>query len=77
MVISRRRSRPTRRDSGRFLAAKQKAALRLRGFFAPETGLGLKVRNLAVHAMSAPVVGKWLLAHSLKDDFVLPQYSAA
>jgi 2-polyprenyl-6-methoxyphenol hydroxylase-like FAD-dependent oxidoreductase len=50
-----------------FVTGKQKAALRLRGFFAPRTALGLKVRSLAVHAMAIPFLAKRLLARSLDE----------
>ncbi len=60
-----------------FVAAKQKAALRFRSFFAPETALALKVRNVAVNALSIEFFGKRLLARSLRDDFELPHYLAA
>ena len=59
-----------------FVTAKQKAALRLRGFFAPRTSLALKMRNAAVGAFSVPLVGKWLVARSLRDDLDLPRYAA-
>ncbi|HVV46361.1 MAG TPA: FAD-binding domain [Bryobacteraceae bacterium] len=60
-----------------FITAKQESAVWFRGFFAPETRLGLAVRNLAVHAFALPFVAKPLMARSLKDDFELPEYSAA
>ncbi len=60
-----------------FVTAKQKAALRFRGFFAPESVLTLKMRNLAVDALSIPFLTKRLLARSLRDDLDLPEYLAA
>ncbi len=60
-----------------FVTAKQKAALRFRGFFAPETAFALKVRNVAVDALSIPFLTKLLLARSLRDELELPQYLAA
>jgi 2-polyprenyl-6-methoxyphenol hydroxylase-like FAD-dependent oxidoreductase len=57
-----------------FLRAKQDAALRFRGFFAPKTGLGLSVRNTLVNAFSIPFVGKQLLMRSIRDDLELPDY---
>lgn len=57
-----------------FVSAKQKAALPFRGFFAPRTPLGVKVRNVAVHAFSIPFLAKRLLARSVHDDLELPQY---
>ncbi len=60
-----------------FVTTKQKSALRLRGFFAPETALALAVRNIAVHAFSVPFFAKRLLAGSLHEDLDLPTYRAA
>jgi 2-polyprenyl-6-methoxyphenol hydroxylase-like FAD-dependent oxidoreductase len=57
-----------------FVSAKQKSALWFRGFFAPDTNLGLIVRNLAVHAFALPFLAKPLTARSLRDDFTLPEY---
>jgi 2-polyprenyl-6-methoxyphenol hydroxylase-like FAD-dependent oxidoreductase len=60
-----------------FVTAKQKAAMGFRGFFAPETTLGLKTRNLMVKALSLPFLAKRLLARSVRDDLELPRYFAA
>ena len=60
-----------------FVTAKQRTAIRLRGFFAPETGLALKMRNIAVDALAIPFLTKRLLARVLRDDFELPEYLAA
>jgi 2-polyprenyl-6-methoxyphenol hydroxylase-like FAD-dependent oxidoreductase len=60
-----------------FVTAKQGSAVWFRGFFAPETNLGLTVRNLAVHAFALPFVAKPMLARSLRDDLELPEYLAA
>ncbi len=51
-----------------FVARKQQAALRLRGFFTPRTRLGLTVRTLAIRAMSIPLVAKRLMAPSLDES---------
>lgn len=59
------------------VAAKQKAAIRFRGFFAPETTLTLAIRNLAVHLFSVRFVAARLLAGSFNDDLELPDYRAA
>ena len=50
-----------------FVARKQKAAVRFRGFFAPRTRLALTVRKLAIRAMSMPFMAKRLLARSLDE----------
>jgi 2-polyprenyl-6-methoxyphenol hydroxylase-like FAD-dependent oxidoreductase len=60
-----------------FVTAKQKAALGFRGFFAPRTALGLRVRNLVVEALSIRFVAKRLLARSVHDDLELPEYLPA
>jgi 2-polyprenyl-6-methoxyphenol hydroxylase-like FAD-dependent oxidoreductase len=60
-----------------FVTAKQKAALRFRGFFAPQTALALKVRNLAVNALAVPFLANRLIGGSLRDELVLPDYLAA
>jgi len=59
-----------------FVTAKQKMALRFRSFFAPQTALALKVRNVAVTALSIPSFAKLFLASSLHDDLNLPHYRA-
>jgi 2-polyprenyl-6-methoxyphenol hydroxylase-like FAD-dependent oxidoreductase len=59
-----------------FVTAKQKAALGFRGFFAPRTAVGLRVRNLVVKAMSIRFVARRLLARSVHDDLQLPEYLA-
>jgi 2-polyprenyl-6-methoxyphenol hydroxylase-like FAD-dependent oxidoreductase len=60
-----------------FVTAKQKAALRLRAFFAPRNTLALKMRNVAVNALSLRFLAKRLMAPSLADDLELPEYRAA
>ncbi len=49
----------------------------MRGFFAPRSVLGLKVRNLIVHSLSIPFVAKRLLARSVHDDLEMPEYVSA
>jgi 2-polyprenyl-6-methoxyphenol hydroxylase-like FAD-dependent oxidoreductase len=58
-----------------FVAAKQDSAIWLRGFFAPETALGLCVRDLAVHAMAIPIIAKPLLARTFRETLELPEYT--
>jgi 2-polyprenyl-6-methoxyphenol hydroxylase-like FAD-dependent oxidoreductase len=60
-----------------FVRKKQDAALRLRGFFAPRTALGLGTRNALVNALSLPFLAKPLLSRALRDDLVLPDYEEA
>ena len=57
-----------------FVSGKQKGAIWFRGFFAPQTGAGLMVRNLAVRAFALPWLGKPFWARALHDDFTLPDY---
>lgn len=57
-----------------FVAAKQSGAHWFRGFFAPQTALGLMVRNLAVRAFALPWLGKPFWARALHDGFTLPEY---
>lgn len=57
-----------------FVIAKQRAASRLRSFFAPRTAVSLWVRNVAARAMSVPFLAKRLAGRALRDDLELPQY---
>ena len=66
----------TKRYRDRLRSAKQKTALRFRSFFAPRTPLALKVRNVAVGALSIPLLANRLIRGSLQDDLVLPDYLA-
>jgi 2-polyprenyl-6-methoxyphenol hydroxylase-like FAD-dependent oxidoreductase len=59
-----------------FVTAKQNSAVWFRGFFAPETAVGLTVRNLVVRAFAVPLMTKPLLARALRDDLELPEYGA-
>ncbi len=59
-----------------FVSAKQKVALRLKDFFAPQSHLALKVRNIAVNTMSIPFIANQLAGRTLRDDFDLPDYEA-
>ena len=60
-----------------FVRDKQKAALRLRAFFVPQTAMALAVRNVAVNLMSIPYVTKYWVTSSLSDRLDLPKYEAA
>ena len=59
-----------------FIEAKQKAAARFGSTFAPRTELGIFCRNLITKAMRFPVIAELAIGRSLKDDLVLPNYSA-
>ena len=54
-----------------FMDAKQKAAQRFGGWFAPRTRAGLGLRNVVTRAMNSPWLGKWLVARSFGDRFDL------
>ncbi len=60
-----------------FVTAKQKGAIGFRGFFAPRTAVGLRVRNLIVNALSFQIVARPLIERSVRDDFRLPDYHPA
>jgi 2-polyprenyl-6-methoxyphenol hydroxylase-like FAD-dependent oxidoreductase len=60
-----------------FVTTRQKGALWFRGFFAPRSHLGLRVRNLIVNALSSPLLARRVIARSLRDDLELPRYLAA
>lgn len=57
-----------------FIAAKQHDALRMVGFFAAQTKLGLWLRTLGLRAAQFPIVAKLLVARNFRDDFELPDY---
>jgi 2-polyprenyl-6-methoxyphenol hydroxylase-like FAD-dependent oxidoreductase len=54
-----------------FIDAKQKAAERFGGWFAPRTMGAIRLRNLAMRAMNLPWLGEWLIGRSLGDRFAL------
>ena len=54
-----------------FMDAKQHAAQRFGGWFAPRTRQALRLRNLVTRAMNAPWLGQWLIKRSLGDRFDL------
>lgn len=56
--------------------AKQKAALRFAGFFAPSGWLSLYLRDLGIVLAGAPVLTKLIVGPSLSRTFVLPDYRA-
>ena len=60
-----------------FVTAKQKAALQFRSFFAPQSWFALWQRDLAIRALALPLLGKHLLARSVRDSFELPDYLPA
>jgi 2-polyprenyl-6-methoxyphenol hydroxylase-like FAD-dependent oxidoreductase len=57
------------------MARKQKAARQFASAFAPQTRLGLLLRNLVTNAMAIPGVADLAMGASLSDDFKLPEYA--
>lgn len=58
-----------------FIEGKQDSALRMVGFFAAETKLGIWLRTLGMRAAQLPIVANILVARAFRDDFELPDYS--
>ena len=54
-----------------FIDAKQRAAERFGGWFAPRTRAALRIRNLVTRVMNVPWMGEWLIGRSLGDRFEL------
>jgi 2-polyprenyl-6-methoxyphenol hydroxylase-like FAD-dependent oxidoreductase len=57
-----------------FMTAKQEAATKLAGSFAPKTEFGLFLRNQITKMLQVPLVAKLTLGRSLLDRVVLPDY---
>jgi 2-polyprenyl-6-methoxyphenol hydroxylase-like FAD-dependent oxidoreductase len=57
-----------------FIIEKQKSALRLLNFFVPGSALSLKMRNIAINALSIRFFARRFLVRSLQDDLDLPHY---
>lgn len=57
-----------------FLAAKHKSAASFAAAFAPKTATDVALRNLATRAMRVPVVARWLIGRTMRDDIDLPDY---
>jgi 2-polyprenyl-6-methoxyphenol hydroxylase-like FAD-dependent oxidoreductase len=57
-----------------FITEKQKSALRFLNFFVPGSELSIKMRNIAVNALSIRFFARRFLARSLQDDLDLPHY---
>ncbi|HEU4628951.1 MAG TPA: FAD-binding domain [Gemmatimonadaceae bacterium] len=55
-----------------FVDAKQRAAVRFAGWFAPRTRVGLWLRELATNLLAVPLVGDVMAARSFGDRFELP-----
>lgn len=57
-----------------FVETKQNAALRFAGYFAPKTWMGLVLRDAMSNVASVPILARWMLAKSFRDDLELPDY---
>ena len=57
-----------------FVQAKQKAALRLAGFFAPKSAMALFFRDRVINLLSIPWVADLAVARQLTDKIALPEY---
>jgi len=57
-----------------FVQAKQKAALRFAGFFAPKSKAALFVRNQAMNLLRIPWVANFTIAGEITDKLTLPRY---
>jgi len=58
----------------RFIAGKQKAAVRFAPFFAPRSRLGIFFRNQVMKLMGIPFIAKRDVGHELADSIDLPEY---
>jgi 2-polyprenyl-6-methoxyphenol hydroxylase-like FAD-dependent oxidoreductase len=59
-----------------FLRDKQRGALRMRSFFAPQNKLALWLRDLGIWAASRPLLVRAVAGSALRDDIELPRYEA-
>jgi 2-polyprenyl-6-methoxyphenol hydroxylase-like FAD-dependent oxidoreductase len=57
-----------------FLRAKQKAALRFAGSFAPKSKTGLFIRNQVMNLLAIPWIADLTFSRNLKDRLSLPEY---
>jgi len=57
-----------------FIAAKQKAALRFAGVFAPKSRTALFLRNQVMNLLTVPWIADLTFARDLRDNLVLPEY---
>jgi 2-polyprenyl-6-methoxyphenol hydroxylase-like FAD-dependent oxidoreductase len=59
----------------RYIAAKQRAAERFAGAFAPKTRFGLSFRDLVVRAFAFPGLARLAVGRDIADSVKLPEYS--
>ena len=60
-----------------FISAKQQAARRFAGSFAPKTRFGLTFRNQVIRAMCIPGLAKYSIGRGIVDTLELPEYFMA
>ena len=58
-----------------FLAQKQAGARKLASSFAPQTGIGIAIRDFIVNLLRIPLVANYFIGRDLRDDIQLPDYS--
>lgn len=59
---------------GPFVLRKQKAALRLAGFFAPKSKFSMRLRNGIVNLMAIPWISNLAIGRDLVDKIAIPSY---
>jgi 2-polyprenyl-6-methoxyphenol hydroxylase-like FAD-dependent oxidoreductase len=59
-----------------YVAGKQAAARRFKGFFAPKSWFGLALREIAINLAGIPILTNPLIGAGLSDQIALPEYSA-
>jgi 2-polyprenyl-6-methoxyphenol hydroxylase-like FAD-dependent oxidoreductase len=59
-----------------FVRAKQKAALRFAGIFAPKSTISMFLRNQIMKLLTIPLVADVFVTRDLRDDIELPNYPA-
>lgn len=59
---------------GPFVLGKQNAALRLAGFFAPQSRLSMLIRNQVLNLMSIPWISALAIGRDLADRIAIPDY---
>jgi len=57
-----------------FIAAKQRAALRLAGAFTPKSKTALFLRNQVMNLLTVPWIADLTFARDFRDNLALPEY---
>jgi 2-polyprenyl-6-methoxyphenol hydroxylase-like FAD-dependent oxidoreductase len=57
-----------------FIEAKQRAAVRFAGAFAPKSPFGLRLRDLVINAFAIPGLARLVLGRGIADSLRLPEY---